>query len=304
MKILIFGAGVIGKVYASQLLKSGVDVTLLARGENYELIKQQGVKVKNILTGETATHKIPVIAEINPNENYDLIIVTVRLDQLEAITHQLNEHKNTKTTLFMLNNIQSREELQQQFPDKEIILGFPGIGGSVKNNEVEYHLIKQQKTTLGCADGTTTELLSSIKAVFEKSGFETEVEKNMEAWLKTHAVFITCLSATILKQNGNNVQLSNDKKAVQEMIYSIEEGFKGLQKLGITITPGNLKTIFMTMPKWFSVMYWRKALKGDMGSMAISKPEMKLLAENVLDLLQPSSAPTPMLRKLLSELTV
>lgn len=42
MKILIFGAGIIGKIYASKLCESGVNDTLLARGENYERLMQNG----------------------------------------------------------------------------------------------------------------------------------------------------------------------------------------------------------------------------------------------------------------------
>lgn len=79
MKILILGAGIIGKIYASRLFESGADITLLARGENYETIKQKGVEIRNILTSESNTYHIPVVTEISPEENYDLIIVTVRL---------------------------------------------------------------------------------------------------------------------------------------------------------------------------------------------------------------------------------
>ena len=35
MRILIYGAGVIGSFYASRFAKAGLDVTILARGKNY-----------------------------------------------------------------------------------------------------------------------------------------------------------------------------------------------------------------------------------------------------------------------------
>jgi len=49
LKILIYGAGVIGSIYASRLYESGCDVTLLARGEHYENLKQNGVIIKDVL---------------------------------------------------------------------------------------------------------------------------------------------------------------------------------------------------------------------------------------------------------------
>jgi 2-dehydropantoate 2-reductase len=307
MKILIFGAGIIGQIYSSRLFASGVDVTLLARGENYETIKKNGIEIKNILTKETTILKVSIIKEINPNKNYDLIIVTVRLDQLKTIYSTLNNDNSAKAIMFMLNNIHNIDELQQQYPNKDIVLGFPGVGGTRKNNIIEYIQIKQQKTTLGNLNGESKTLVSKIKGILTKAGFQTTIEANMKWWLKTHALFITCASAAIMKQDGNSKKLGRNKKAVREMIDSVAEGFKGLQKLGIQITPNNLKTIFLIMPKWFSVWYWRKALRGNMGTLAIAphvkaaKPEMQLLAKNVLSLVHSSSFKTPTLNNLLTE---
>lgn len=307
MKILILGAGVIGKIYACRLFNSGVDVTLLARGQNYEMIKQHGVEIKNIQTKETAIFKIPVTTVIDPHKNYDLIIVTVRLDQLKNIDSILNGGKSTKAIMFMLNNIQNFDELQHQFPDKEIILSFPGVGGTFKNNLLEYIQIKQQKTTLGNLNEETSNLTLKIKGLLTKSGFPTVIENNMQWWLKSHAVFITCVSASIIKQNGDSIRLGKNKMATREMVKSIGEGFKCLQALGVKIIPNNLKTIFLTMPKWFSVWYWQKAMRGNIGQLAIAphaktaKPEMQLLAKDVLNLVSLSSINTPSLNNLLTE---
>lgn len=307
MKILILGAGIIGKIYASRLFEFGADITLLARGENYETIKQKGVEIRNILTSESNTYHIPVVTEISPEENYDLIIVTVRFDQLDSIDEVLNNAKSAKAILFMLNNIKNIDKLQQKYPDKEIILGFPGIGGALKNNIIEYIELKQQKTTLGNIAGETSGLTLKIKKLLINSGFHTEIEKHMESWLITHAVFISCVVAAIIKQDGDSVKLGRNKNAVREMINSVAKGFKSLQEIGVKITPKNLKTIFLIMPKWFSVWYWQKAMKGNMGRLAIAphakiaKGEMQLIAKAVLDLVNSSAFKTPTLNNLLTE---
>ncbi len=41
MKILIYGAGVIGSLFAAKLFFSGQDVTVLARGKRFEEISKQ-----------------------------------------------------------------------------------------------------------------------------------------------------------------------------------------------------------------------------------------------------------------------
>ena len=89
------------------------------------------------------------------------------------------------------------------------------------------------------------------------------------------------------------------------MVKGINEGFRALHQLGIPILPANLKTIFLIMPKWFSVWYWQKALQGTTGTLAIAphansaKEEMRLLAQKVLKIVHPSTLSTPTLDSLL-----
>jgi len=61
MKILFYGAGVIGSIYSAKLYKRGIDVTLLARGKKYENLKQNGVIINHISRGEQIVSKIPLI---------------------------------------------------------------------------------------------------------------------------------------------------------------------------------------------------------------------------------------------------
>jgi 2-dehydropantoate 2-reductase len=51
MKTLFFGAGPIGSLYAHRLYQAGVDVTILARGDRYDFIKQNGLILKSGYTG-------------------------------------------------------------------------------------------------------------------------------------------------------------------------------------------------------------------------------------------------------------
>ena len=47
MKILVYGAGVLGCNLARNLLRAGKDVTLLARGNWAAEIKQNGLRIKD-----------------------------------------------------------------------------------------------------------------------------------------------------------------------------------------------------------------------------------------------------------------
>ncbi len=76
MRILIYGAGVIESFYASRFAKAGLDVTVLARGQQLKELQGHGLWYR----GKTRTHKVEVktISELKPNDRYQFIFLTVR----------------------------------------------------------------------------------------------------------------------------------------------------------------------------------------------------------------------------------
>lgn len=60
MKILIYGAGVIGSIDAAKLHAPDTDITLLARGKRYETLKQNGVIIRDVLSGKQIIINLPL----------------------------------------------------------------------------------------------------------------------------------------------------------------------------------------------------------------------------------------------------
>ena len=306
MKILVYGAGVIGSVYAARLHEAGYDITLLARNEHYANLNQNGIVIRNVLTGKQTTIKVPLTRQLETTDLYDLIIVTVRLDQLESVVPVLKDNHVSPLVMFMLNNPDNIEILTNELKQKHVILGFPGIGGSLKNNIIDYIQIKQQQTTIGEINGENSVCIREIKMLFEKAEFKVSISSAIKAGLKIHAVFVACVSASIIKENGDSVQLGKKRSSIIMMVKSIREGFIVCKTLGMPIVPANLKIIFLIMPQWFSILYWQKAMQGEVGTLAMAphankaKSEMQLLAKKVLTIVHSSSFPTPTLDRLLS----
>ncbi len=306
MKILVYGAGVIGSIYAAKLFEAKNDVTFLARGKRYECLKQGGIIIREQITGNKINVHIPLIQQLATNDFYDIIIVTVRLDQLESVMPVLKNNSASPVIMFMLNNPKNIEAIADELKPKHVIFGFPGVGGIFKENEIDFIQIKQQKTTIGEINGEKSTTIKTIKSLFEIAGFRVVISNDMQAWLKTHAVFIACISASIINENGSSTQLGKNKSSVRLMVKSTKEGFYALANLGIPVSPSNLKIIFMIMPEWFSVLYWKKAMQSKLGTLAIAphansaKSEMQFLARKVLEIVHSSSVPSPHLDKLLS----
>lgn len=85
MKILVFGAGVLGCNLARNFFRAGKDVTLLARGAWGESIQKNGLRIKDKFSPRMSVSRIPVVTELKAEDKYDVIFVVLRYTQLDAI---------------------------------------------------------------------------------------------------------------------------------------------------------------------------------------------------------------------------
>ena len=85
MKILVFGAGVLGCNLARNFFRAGKDVTLLARGAWGESIQKIGLRIKDKFSPRMSVSRIPVVTELKAEDKYDVIFVVLRYTQLDAI---------------------------------------------------------------------------------------------------------------------------------------------------------------------------------------------------------------------------
>ena len=107
MKILVYGAGVLGCNLARNLFRAGRDVTLLARRKWAEVIRKNGLRIRDKFSPRTSVSRIPVVTELKPEEIYDVIFVVLRYTQLDSALDTLRANQ-TKNIVFVGNNVQTK----------------------------------------------------------------------------------------------------------------------------------------------------------------------------------------------------
>lgn len=122
MKILVYGAGVLGCNLARNLLRAGKDVTLLARENWAAEIKQNGLRIKDKFSLRTSVSRIPVVTELAPDAMYDVIFVVLRYTQLDSVLDTLRVNR-TKNIVFVGNNVQARAQAAA-LPEKNVLFAF------------------------------------------------------------------------------------------------------------------------------------------------------------------------------------
>jgi 2-dehydropantoate 2-reductase len=304
MKILVVGAGVIGTVYATRLQNSGHSVTVLARGDRLEHVQRFGLEIEDLLTGTRAVAHPAVTARLAPNDAFDLVLVAVRLDQLDEILPELTAYLGCPSVLFLLNNPSGSGRVLSALGGGRGLLGFPGVGGSRDGGLVRYALIAQQPTMLGELDGRSSERVRQLQVALRGAGFPTRVSSEMEAWLMGHGFFIAAVCGAIYRAGGTCSGLSRDTDSLTVMTMGVREGFAAVRTLGLPVTPLSLRVLFIWLPRSFAISYWRRFFATStaefvFGRHARSAPgEVRAVATECRALLSRSGLPSPALDRL------
>jgi glycerol-3-phosphate dehydrogenase len=96
MKILVYGAGMIGSIVASQLKKNGQDVTVLARGDHAADLRSFGIVTHPFDGDDYCTVHPPVVETLEPEDEYDVILVIMRRSSHQEILPILAKNPHYK----------------------------------------------------------------------------------------------------------------------------------------------------------------------------------------------------------------
>ncbi|MDA8324191.1 MAG: hypothetical protein M0030_30870 [Actinomycetota bacterium] len=303
MRVLICGAGVIGRIYAARLTDAGHDVTILARGAAIADLTDHGVRLRS--GAQTVRVRPAVVDDVPAGPAYDLALVTVRRDQLAGIM-PLARGIPAGVLAFLVNAPADPDAIAASTGPDRTTLAFPGVGGYREaDGTIRYLEIPQQKTTVdqSSAAGQT------LAALLRSARMPVAGCRDMPAWLRTHAVFISAVGAAILGAGGDSAVLAADRDRVGAMIAGVRDGFLALRRSGSAVTPGPLRFMFTSMPRPIAVGYWQSQLRGPVGTVAIAPhirasrdSEFPQLCADVRRLLA-DHGPTPHLLRLLDAVT-
>lgn len=232
MKILVYGAGVLGGNLAGNLLRAKKDVTLLARGKWAETIRKNGLVVKNKFSPGTAVSRVPVITELKQEDFYDVIFVVVRYTQLDGVLDALRAN-GSKNIVLVGNNVRARE-YAGLLPGKNVLFAF---GMSAGHREADRIVgIDMKKITIGqLRDAPSNEDL--IHVVFDGTGYKVVYEPNMEDYLLCHAAFVLPAALACYHADGDLRRLKRDRAYLNLLIDANIEGYRAIEKGGHAILP-------------------------------------------------------------------
>ena len=232
MKILVFGAGVLGCNLARNLFRAGKDVTLLARGAWAEEVRKNGLRIKDKFSPHLSVSRIPVVTELKPEDAYDVIFVVLRYTQLDSILDTLRKSA-AENIVFVGNNVRARA-LTESLGEKNVLFAFASSAGHREKDRV--CSVDLKKITIGqIRERPSNEAL--IHEIFAGTKYKVVYESNMEDFLLCHAAFVLPAAFACYKTDGNLKKCKGDTAYLSRLIDANIEGYRAIKNAGHEILP-------------------------------------------------------------------
>ena len=220
MKIVIVGPGAIGCLLAAFLSKPKQDLWILDYNKDRAAkINQAGISLTGI-SGEWLS-KPKVSADIKDIGIADLLIICVKsYDTKAAITRAKALAGENTSVLTLQNGIGNIEIISEVIGPDKVIGGVTNLGATLVDVGKTKHAGKGE-TIIGRIDGKMTVQMRSIREIFNKTGLETRISKDIKGllWSKLITnVGINALTAITRLNNGKLTEFEGTRKIMREAV--------------------------------------------------------------------------------------
>lgn len=278
-KILVFGAGVIGSVYAVRLAEAGNDVTVLARGKRLEALRSGGLRIRNLFLDEgEETAEIKVAVTLAPGTEFDAVLVTVRSGQIMDVLTRLQQERITARAIVVIgNNLGNLDEQAGLVGNDRFIAGFGAFGGYEEDGVICYldgrtreksEKSRRSKTTTGIIDASARPALTLLHEIFSGAGIPTVENNNIRSYLLYHAALVFPLAGAMYAAGGDQESFCDTRDAIVLGVRGCHECFAALRALGYPLEPKSLRTLIM-MPERYIVSLLSKKMRGESARIAM-----------------------------------
>jgi len=306
MKILVYGAGPLGSLFAARLTEAGHDVALLARGQRLADLREYGVILENAVTGERETTPVEVVETLAPEDEYELVMVVMRKNHAMDILPILAANKRVPTVLFMMNNAAGPQALIEAVGRERVLLGFPLPGGKRDGPVMRMVPDKEDNWELpiGEVDGRITARTRRIAAVLEDMrGYKVDIRTDMDAWLRHHVALVGPLAAALCATHVEQARLARTRDALVLGLRGMREAIGALELAGFPITPSALR-VMLHIPEPLLVALLKQILKREdlkasiEGHVRAARDEMTHLVMELRNVVETTGMETPALERL------
>jgi 2-dehydropantoate 2-reductase len=183
MRFVIVGAGAIGGVVGGRLWQHGYRVVLVARGDHGAAIAAQGLTLRTPV--EQVTLRLPVVSTVDQVrwQSGDLVLLAVKGQDTAAVLARLAACAPPATPIVCLQNGVENERAALRLFENVYAVPVLCPAGHLEPGVVESYAFRTTGILdIGCYPSGSDEIARQVSAVFEGSGFVSQVRPDVMRW--------------------------------------------------------------------------------------------------------------------------
>ncbi len=310
MKILVYGAGPLGSIFAAHLTWAGHDVSILARNQRLRDLNEHGIVLEDHVSGERTTTRVNVVEALGKDDYYDMVMIIMRKNQAEDLLPILAANERVPTYLFMMNNAAGPDAWVEALGKERVMMGFPLPGGERDGHAIRIVTTDEKNRwplPIGEVDGRVTDRTRRVANALRKlPAYKVQVRRDMDRWLKHHVALIMPAMCPAMYAAGTDLQrMARTRDALVLAVRGMREAILALRRAGYPESPAALR-ILHWIPEPILVWGFRRLMKTDMmktvgeGHAKAARDEMKHLADEFLAITRGAGVETPICDELYS----
>lgn len=244
MRLLIYGAGVIGSLYAALFAQAGLETSLYARGKRLETLQTDGLLYLDKRRIQKAD--VTILSELQSGDRYDFIFLTVRENQLIQALNELKANQSP-CIVTMVNSIDDYGKWESICGKGRILPAFPGAGGGIRDGVLDAALTPRwvQPTTFAEISGEKTERTERLSTLFRKAKIPYQQVKDMHLWQLCHlAMVVPIADAYALADNPSKA--GREQKIMRQTAMQLKTNFRRLKKACGKLSPAKMNLFLLT----------------------------------------------------------
>ncbi|WP_406534513.1 ketopantoate reductase family protein [Methanobrevibacter sp.] len=254
MNILIIGAGAVGIGLAASVLSQNANVSIYARGETANAIRENGIERTGLFTNYSfSKDEISVYddyAQIPKNE-FDYVFITSKTTANDDISKRLDENRdilkeNFKIIIFQ-NGFGNDEAYLRFFTEKEVFSARVITGFTRPERHISEVTVYTEPILIGSLQKEDPSELQEIADMITASGINCELTDEVDKYLWAKMLYNCALNPLGAILDVNYGKLTENQYSIDIMNSIIDEIFEVIMASGYSTlwdTPDDYKDLF------------------------------------------------------------
>jgi len=227
MHTVIVGIGGVGGYFGGKIAHSGQKVTMIARGNHFKAILENGLQVKSI-EGDFVAKPFLTTDDIRKVDKADLVLICTKSWQVQEAAELIKPILKKDTVVIPLQNgADNAEKVMFVIDPKYVLGGLCKIYSKIESSGIISHFGHTPEVVFGELDKSNSDRLQRVKKIFDKAGFKNKIAKDIKVDIWSKFMFIATVSGlgaltrATIGEMYEHLELREMLRATADEIYKI-----------------------------------------------------------------------------------